>query len=89
MRSAPTLVGTAAIGGYNVLSATTFKIAYGTTPIVLATTPFAAFPTNGLQAGNVAGAIDFHTAASLTQYAACTLVSTASGGGAFGFNAEE
>ena len=85
MRAAPTLTTT--VGGYNAMSATTFLIDYGTTPIVLATT-FATIPTNGAQPGNVAGNVSFKTAASLTLGAYCALTSTASGGGAFAFNSE-
>ncbi len=87
MRAAPTLTITA-IGGYNALSATTFKVAYQTTPIVLATGAFASIPTDGVSVGNTAVNVDFKTAASQTQYDTCNLVSTASGAGAFAFNSE-
>jgi hypothetical protein len=85
MRAVPTLLGTAAIGGYNALSATTFKINPTTTPVVLAGT-FAALQTGA--STTTSGVVSFKTTAE-TQYVMCELNSTASGAGAFAFNAEE
>jgi hypothetical protein len=83
MRIVPTLVTT--VGGYNALSATTFKIDPTTTPVVLATA-FAALQTGA--STTTSGVVSFKTTTE-TQYIMCTLNSTASGGGAFAFNAEE
>lgn len=77
MRAAPT----ADVTG---LSATTFKIAPTTTPVVLAT------PFGLLQVGSTSttiGAMSFKTTAE-TQFVNCDLVSTAAGAGYFGFSAE-
>lgn len=84
MRAVPTLIGTSAIGSYNALSATTFKIApTATTPVVLAT-PFAALQTGA--STTTSGVVAFKTTAE-TQFNNCVLNSTAAGAGAFGFSA--
>lgn len=83
MRAVPTLIGTTAIGGYNALSATTFKINPTTTAVVLAT-PFAALQTGASTA--TVGVVSFKTTTE-TANTMCVLQSTAAGAGAFGFSA--
>ena len=84
MWKVPTLIVTA-INAYNALSATTFKINPTTTPVVLASA-FAALQTGA--STTTSGVVSFKTTTE-TQYVMCELNSTASGGGAFAFNAEE
>jgi hypothetical protein len=85
MWKTPTLLGASTTNGYAALANTTFKIMGGGAAVALAST-YAGLATGGTNATDAV--VNFTNTSTLTQYAACQLIS-ANGGGYIAFTADE